>query len=186
MTREKIPAQGANGDEYMSLEEAAASRLVIALTDDSSFAITGAYIDEADKSENKSRQTALKKEVQSKGWAFTEFTARWVAAGIGCEEKAILIKGISFKKAFELCKRYDQKSFIYKNKHGIAEVCANDFEKYSSGDIVKTYHIDFDKPLNAQLASELFSKRKEPFELFEKYLLNARLGFTDLKIIIPE
>ena len=44
--------------------------------------------------------------------------------------------------------------------------------------------MDPDKPLNAQLASELFSKRKESFVLFEKYLLNTRLGFTDLKIII--
>ena len=192
--------------ETISLEESSTSRLVKNLTDDSTFAIISAFVDDASISENKKRQSNLKKEVQDKHWGFNEFVARWVADGVGYDEKSLLIKGISLKKAFELSQKYNQKSFIFKDKDRIVEICTNAFENYSPGDIVRTYHVDPNKPLNTQLASVIFSKQKEgpasksikgsnskpfqlqteSFNLYESRLLNTRLGFTDVKIILTE
>ena len=193
-------------EKTISLEEASTSRLVKTLTDDSTFAIISAFADGFSPAENRKRQAALKAEVQDKHWGFNEFVARWVADNVGYDEKSLLIKGISLKQAFELSKKYNQKSFIFKDKDKIREICTTAFENYSPGDVVRTYHVDPKKPLNTQLASEIFSKQKEgpaskpvkgsnlkpfqlqteSFELYESHLLNTRLGFTSVKILLSE
>lgn len=70
---------------------------------------------------------------------------------------------------------------------------------------MREYHVDSDKPLDTKLAQEIFSRSKEgpasllkkcsdrkpfkfneSFELYEKQLLNSRLGFTHTRINFNE
>ena len=77
---------------------------------------------------------------------------------------------------------------------------------YEKGDVVRKYNVDPDKPLNTQLASDIFSKKKEgpaskpikgsnakafqlqteSFELYQRNLVNAWHGFTESRINLSE
>lgn len=185
----------------VSLEEASTSRLVSKFVDDDiAFAIISACRPNED---NKKRTAELKRDVRNLNLGFNEFIGRWVEDGESFDETSLLITNIPFKKAFELGQRYNQSSIIYKDKNGVCEICTTPFETYKVGDVVKTYHIDPDKPLNIAVASEIFAGRiggpasllikgsnkkafnfKESFELYERQLLNTRLGFTESKLNI--
>lgn len=181
----------------MSLEEASNSRLVQKFTDDSTFAIISGSRPDND------RTPELKKDVRSLGLGFNEFTGRWVENGENFDENSLLISNIDYKTAFKLSQKYEQSSFIFKDKDEVKEICTTPFENYNVGDVVREYSIDPNKPLNTQIASEIFSGKrdtaasqlkkggnkkpfnfgiKENFELYEKVLINSRLGFTNTKI----
>ena len=175
------------------INEASTSRLVHNFTDDDvSFAIiSGERPDNDGTSE-------LKRDVRKLGFGFNEFIGRWVEDGVNYDEKSLLIPNISFKKAFELSQKYNQSSFIYKDKNGCKEYCTTPFENYSVGDVVRTYNIDKNHPLNTAVAKDIFAGKKggpasqlkkgsnkkpfnfkENFELYEKSFINTRLGFTE-------
>jgi hypothetical protein len=185
----------------VSLEEASTSRLVSKFVDDDiAFAIISACRPNED---NKKRTAELKRDVRNLNLGFNEFIGRWVEDGESFDETSLLITNIPFKKASELGQRYNQSSIVYKDKNGVREICTTPFETYKVGDVVRTYHIDPDKPLNTAVASEIFAGRiggpasllkkgsnkkafnfKESFELYERQLLNTRLGFTESKLNI--
>jgi len=202
-------------EESLILTETRTSRLVKTLTDDSSFAIISACRTEYSDGENFNRTYSLKKDVRQLGLGFNEFVGRWVeknpekGQNEASDENSLLIKGISFKDACMLGHKYEQASIIYKDKDRIVEVCTNDYEDYAGhkhrqGDIVNTFHVDPNKPLNSEDASKIFSRQaegpasmmkkgsnrkafqiqqaNESFELYEKYLLNTWNGFTQLRI----
>lgn len=194
-------------EETMSLEEASNSKLVQNLTDNSSFAIVSACRDELDASSNEERTYELKKE--AKKWGFNEFIGRWVEQskeGVphNSDEKSLLIKNISLKDACRLGKKYEQSSIIYKDADKIEEICTTPFtdwqgNKHQPGDVVNTFHVDPEHPLNNKIASEIFSGRKEgpasklvkggnkkEFQLQEKYFLNAWSGFTYIPINLSD
>lgn len=182
------------------INEASTSRLVHNFTDDNvSFAIMSGERPDND------RTSELKKDVRNLGLGFNEFIGRWVEDGVNYDENSLLIPNISFKKAFELSQKYNQSSFIYKDKNGCKEYCTTPFEEYSVGDVVRTYNIDKDKPLNTAIAKDIFAGRKggpasqlkkgsnkkpfnfkESFELYERELINTRLGFTENYIEFKE
>ncbi len=175
------------------INEASTSRLVHNFTnDDVSFAIISGERPDND------RTAELKKDVRNMGFGFNEFIGRWVEDGVNYDEKSLMITKIPFKQAFELGQKYNQSSIIYKNSDGCKEYCTTPFEDYSVGDVVRTYNINKDNPLNTKVASEIFSGMrggpasqlkkggnrvpfnfKENFELYEKELINSRLGFTE-------
>ena len=176
------------------LNEASTGRLVQRFIGDGTFAIiSGERPDE-------NRTPELKKEVRSLGLGFNEFIGRWVEDGINYDEDSLLIPDISFKKAFELGQKYNQSSIIFKDDRGVNEYCTTPFETYDVGDVVREYKIDPKKPLNTEIASQIFAGKisgpasqlkkggnkapfnfpvKENFELYEKELINSRLGFTE-------
>lgn len=182
------------------INEASTSRLVHNFTNDEvSFAIISGERPDDDKT------TELKKDVRSLGLGFNEFIGRWVEDGISYDEKSLLIPNISFKKAFELGQKYNQSSIIYKDKNGCKEYCTTPFENYNVGDIVRVYNIDKNKPLNTTIARDIFAGKvggpasqlkkgsnkaafnfKENFELYEKELINSRLGFTEYQIKLED
>lgn len=186
-----------------SLEEASTSRLVNnIINDDISFAVISACIPNED---NKTRTKHLNNDVSKLGLGFNEFIARWVENGESFDEESLLITGITEKQAFKLGQKYSQSSIIYKDAYGLREICTTPFEDYDIGDIVRGYHVDPDMPLDTNLAQEIFLRSKEgpasllkkgsdrkpfkfneSFELYEKQLLNSRLGFTHTRINLNE
>lgn len=194
-------------DEPVSLEEASNSRLVQNLTDDSSFAIISACRPNED---NFKRTYELKKDVRKLGYGFNEFVAKWAEQNPSTnevessDENSLLIKNIPLKTAVNLGSKYSQASIIYKDKDRIEEICTTDFVDYNGkqrkrGDIVNTFHVDPNKPLNSEVASQIFTgkkagpasklvkgKNKKAFQLQEKYLVNAWHGFTYIPIKLDE
>ena len=189
-------------EHQISLEEASTSKLVQNFTDDSTFAIISACRPDKD---NKARTLQLKKDVRSLGLGFNEFVGRWVEDGESFDEASLLIKNISFEQAFKLGQKYNQSSIIFKDKNGVREVCTVPFEKYHVGDVVRTYNIDPEKPLNTKVASDIFAGKiggpasllkkgsnkkafnfKESFELYERQLLNSRNGFSNIRITLSD
>lgn len=183
-----------------TLEEASTSRLYKNFTDDNiSFTIISASRPNED---NKTRTNNLKKDVRNLGLGFNEFIGRWVEDGESFDEDSLLIPNISFEDTFKLGQKYGQSSIIYKDKDGCNEYCTTAFENYKVGDIVRKYNIDKNKPLNTEMARNIFAGRiggpasqlkkgsnkkpfnfmTEDFELYEKQLLNTRLGFTESRI----
>ena len=63
-------------------------------------------------------------------------------------------------KAVSLGKEFGQSSIIVCDENGCHEVCTAPFETYSDGDVVRTFNIDRDNPMNISDAEEIFSKRK--------------------------
>jgi hypothetical protein len=69
----------------------------------------------------------------------------------------------------QLAKKYNQASFIYKDKEGCREICATKFESwdgdgkiYMPGEVVRTFNTNRDDRtiLNLEDAKEIFAKRK--------------------------
>ena len=184
------------------IDEASTSRLYKNFTDENiTFAIISGERPDDD------RTNELKKDVRNLNLGFNEFIGRWVEDGINYDEKSLLIPKISFKQAFELGKKYNQSSIIFKDKNGINEYCTTPFEVYDVGDVVRKYNIDKNKPLNTETAKQIFAGKiggpasqlkkggnktafnfqvKEEFELYEKTLINTRLGFTESLIDLKE
>lgn len=184
------------------IDEASTSRLYKNFTDDNTtFAIISGERPDDD------RTNELKKDVRSLNLGFNEFIGRWVEDGVNYDEKSLLIPKITFKQAFELGKKYNQSSIIFKDKEGVKEYCTTPFETYDVGDVVRDYNIDKDKPLNTKIAQQIFAGKiggpasqlkkggnkhafnfpiKEGFELYEKTLINTRLGFTESLIDLKE
>ncbi len=159
------------------LGEASVAILVHIFTDDSvSFAIISV------KGLDNGKALELKKDVESRGFGFTEFIGRWIEGGSEHSENSLLIPNISFKKAFGLGRKYEQPSIVYKDRNGCAEYCTTPFDDYSAGDVVRLYYFDKDRPLNTASVKELFFTAfdiKENFELYVKEFINSRLGFTE-------
>ena len=176
------------------IDEASTSRLYKNFTDDT---ITFAIIS-GERPDN-DRTNELKKDVRSLNLGFNEFIGRWVEDGINYDEKSLLIPKITFNQAFKLGQKYNQSSIIFKDKNGVKEYCTTPFEEYDVGDVVRTYNIDKEQPLNTEVAKQIFSGKiggpasqlkkggnkapfnfkTESFELYEKTLINSRLGFTE-------
>lgn len=183
------------------IDEASTSRLYKRFTDNGTFAIISGNRPDVD------RTTELKKDVRGLGLGFNEFIGRWVEDGINYDENSLLIPDISFKKAFELGQKYNQSSIIFKDNNGVKEYCTTPFETYDVGDVVREYNIDKDRPLNTEIAKQIFSGKvggpasqlkkggnkapfnfpvNEEFELCERTLINSRLGFTESLIDLKE
>ena len=159
------------------ISEASIHGLIHLLTDYSvSFAIIRA------EGLDSGRTSELKKDVETLGFGFVEFIGRWVEDGLDHTENSLLIPNISFRKAIELGRKYDQPSIVYKDKNGCAEYCTTPFEEYSAGDVVRVYNVGKGRPLNTASVQELFSTAfdlKENSELYVKEFINSRLGFTE-------
>ena len=167
-------------EERTSLEETCNLQLVRILTDDSAFAVI-------------KRTPALKKEARQ--WGCNEFVGRWVEQSdqdgtntVISDVTSLLIKNISLKDACRLGAKYNQSSIVFKDGEKIEEICTTPFtdwkgNAYNSGDIINTFHVDPEHPLNSKIASEIFTgSNKKEFQLWEKYFLNAWSGFTYIPI----
>lgn len=137
----------------------ATSRIYRQLTDDSDCAILSAYVDDESIEENKKSFTQLKADVRKAGYGYRTFVSRWVSDGIAFDEEALLIPKIDYRTAFRLSSKYNQKSFIYKNKNKCVEICTTPFEAYKEGDVVRTYNISGNNTLNIAQAQQIFSRK---------------------------
>lgn len=152
------------------INESSMSRIYKKLTDDSSCAIISTYRGERSEQENRKLLNDLKNIARSK-YGFIEFISRW-SEDIGGEvvssdERSLLIPNITFSEALRLAQKYDQASFIYKDKDCCKEYCSNDFKDYdgkyfSVGDTVRTFNTNKDDKniLNLTDAREIFERRK--------------------------
>ena len=137
----------------------ATSRIYRQLTDDSDCAIISAYVDDESIEENKKSFTQLKADVRKAGYGYRTFVSRWVSDGVAFDEEALFIPKIDYKTAFRLSNKYNQKSFIYKNKNKCVEICTTPFETYKEGDVVRTYNISGNNTLNIEQAQQIFSRK---------------------------
>ena len=92
------------------------------------------------------------------------------------------------KDACRLGAKYNQSTIIFKDGEKIEVICTTPFTDwkgnvYKPGDIINTFHVDPEHPLNSTIASEIFTgSNKKEFQLWEKYFLNAWSGFTYIPI----
>lgn len=180
------------------LNEISTSRLLKHLSDNKTLAIISTYRTERTEAENRSLLGKLKRDVRSMGLGFTEFIARWVQDNDGeteaSDERSLMIYGISLDKAIELGQEYEQSSIIFKSSDKCAEVCTTAFTDYEGvshtvGNIVRTFNMNSDRPLNIDQAKAIFSQRmggpasmpvkgNRPFNLQEVLEVESARGST--------
>lgn len=155
------------------INESSMSRIYQKLIDDSSCALISTYRSERSENENRKLLQELKQDVRVK-FGFIEFIARWSEKlddnkVVASDERSLLIPNISLAESMQLAKKYNQASFIYKDKEGCREICATKFESWDSngkiympGEVVRTFNINRDDRtiLNLEDAKEIFAKRK--------------------------
>jgi len=171
--------------------ESTNSRIYYHITNSNQWAIISPYrpVEELPAGDsNQKRMSQLKSDVRNLNLGFIQFISRWVENGEAFDEEALLIPNISRDKAFELGQKYNQSSIIYKDDKGCNEICTTPFETYSVGQIVRTYNLSGENPLNINDAEEIFSRKKsgpaskpkkggnmKPFTLKEVYeVIQAR------------
>ncbi|MGI6211971.1 MAG: hypothetical protein ACOYJJ_05280 [Anaerovoracaceae bacterium] len=173
----------------ISLEEKSTQRLIEYLTDDD---VTFAVFDtRSSGNEIAGFRKSLREDARAGGLNVHEYICRWTEGGEESEEDKLLIPGISFKTAVRLGTKYEQSTILFKDREGIREICTAPFASYQAGDIVSTCEINREKPLGPDVTKYLFaaedvrhSERLEGLELYERQLLNTRLGFTLSRIDI--
>lgn len=143
----------------MKVKEASTSRIYDNVIN-STWAIVSPYRGENDDKTNKSLMSSLKSDVRSLGYGFVEFVSRWVEDGEPFDEKSLLINNCKPEEAIDLGVKYHQSSVIIKDGNKCVEVCTNDFESYKRGDVVRTFNLVGDTPMNYNDAKEIFEKRK--------------------------
>ena len=157
--------------------ESTNSRIYYHITNSNQWAIISPYrpVEELPAGDsNQKRMSQLKSDVRNLNLGFIQFISRWVENGEAFDEEALLIPNISRDKAFELGQKYNQST--------------TPFETYSVGQIVRTYNLSGENPLNINDAEEIFSRKKsgpaskpkkggnmKPFTLKEVYeVIQAR------------
>lgn len=147
-------------EELDCIDESNTFRILGHLQDDSSCAIISPYRGEYSEEENRKRMVNLKSDTRKMGYGFIEFISRWAEGGEEFDERSILIPGITNKEAFELGKKYEQSSIIYKDDSGCFEVCTNPFEGHSRGDVVRKFLNTGEHILNIEQARDIISKKE--------------------------
>lgn len=130
------------------------------IKEDSNWAIVSTYNGNLEDDENKKRISSLKSEVRNMNYGFIQFVSRWVDNNEAFDEDSLFIPKLTYDKAVSLGKEFGQSSIIVCDENGCREVCTAPFETYSDGDVVRTFNIDRDNPMNMSDAEEFFSKRK--------------------------
>ena len=104
------------------IKSASTSRVYERLrNNDIQVAIISPYRGEYNNKENKERMTHLKADVRKLGYGFNQLVSRWVENGESFDEESLLIPDITFNQAFQLGKKYDQLSILYKDSGMIRE-----------------------------------------------------------------
>ena len=157
-----------------TIAESSTSRIYQHITEDNNWAIISAYRDYCSEKENNSRTMHLIQDVKMK-YGYNMFESRWVwydeesDSNQISKERALLIPNIPFKEAFALGQKYNQQSIIVSNDGQCREVCTTSYEyedengtvhKYSSGDVIRTFSLNKDKPLSISDAEEIFNGSK--------------------------
>ena len=172
------------------LKESSTSRIYQHLTKDKNWAIISPYKDYYSTKENKGRMNKLKSIVRKDyGLGFNEFLSKWVYNDelnnkVSTDEASLLIPNMTKEQAIKLGKEFEQSSVIVNDKDGCQEICTTPFENYSVGDVVRTYNIDGDTPMNISKAEEIFANREvgpvskakkggKPFKLSEVYEVSS-------------
>ena len=174
----------------MNILETKTSRIYHHITNSNNWAIVSPYRSEYSQTENEQRMTKLKLDVRKLNYGFIQFVSRWVENGEAFDEESLLIPKMTENDAIELGKKYEQSSVIVCSDGNAREICTTPFETYNSGDIVRTFNLTGDKPLNIKDAEEIFAKRKggpvskpkrgkaKPFTLKEVYECNLPKAST--------
>lgn len=165
----------------MKILETKTSRIYHHIAESKLWSIISPYRSEYSEEENKQRMTKLKSIVRKMGFGFIQFVSRWVENGEAFDEESLLIPKMGISDAVSLGKQFEQSSVIVCENGKTQEICTTPFETYNEGDIVRTFNLSGEKPLNIQDAEEIFAKRKggpvskpkygksKPFTLKEVY-----------------
>ncbi len=164
----------------------AASRLTQKLVDDDiRFAVIGECCPGIEGVGN------LHRELKALGFRCNQFIGRWIENGELKEEHSLLIPDISLKKALIIAQKHEFSAIVYKNKNGCQMVCTAPFESYQIGDVIMTFKINKENPLNTETMAKLFSGKKqktvnsetaESFTLTERVLVSTFYGLTEEKV----
>lgn len=103
------------------------------------------------KSDNKSRNVDLLKELQSRGYRFHPLRGSWE----GVAEKSVLVPDMAFADLIEMGRRFDQESVIFKDPSGVIGM-------YYLGDGTVTFAVDAEGSMAVQVATGrgLYSKTR--------------------------
>ena len=143
-----------------SLNETTTSRVFQHIKSGEPWAIVSPYRYEYSDDENRHRMTELKADVRGEGYGFIHLISRWVEDGIAFDEESLLIPKCSEEDAITLGKKFEQSSVIVSHDGRCVEICTNPFENYSEGEVVRTFNLNNETPMNIKDAEEIFSKRK--------------------------
>lgn len=143
-----------------SLKESSVGRMNQHLTEDKNFAIISPCKNGDSKEEHKKNLAKLKNEVYNKyNLGFIELVSKWVdEEGNVFDEYALFVPNMSKKVAMRLGEEYSQCSVIVCDDGKCEEICTTPFDKYSVGDIVKTFNLSSDTPMNIALAKSILDK----------------------------
>lgn len=133
----------------------------------------------------------FKDELREGDFEYSEFTGKWIEDGKYVEKTSLLWADINERQACKLGNHYKRCSIFYKDVKEIREICTYPFLKgdkeYKSGDIIRTLPINFKIPLNMEFVKTIFAERNisnelKDFSLYEKSLINTRIGVAVYKI----
>lgn len=153
------------------LFETTTSRIYTHLTDTkNNCAIVSPFRTEYSQQENMQRLSSLKQEVRKLGYGFIELIARWSEQNdnneiVSSDEHSLLIPKMNKELAISLGEKFEQSSIIVKEGTVCNEVCTTPFmawdsdKQFKKGDVVRTFNLNTDKPLNIEQAQQIFSHR---------------------------
>lgn len=143
-----------------NIKESSIGRMNQHLTDDKNFAIISPCKNGDSKEEHKKNLAKLKNEVYNKyGLGFIELISKWVdEEGNVFDEYALFIPNMSKKVAMKLGEEYSRCSVIVCDDGKCEEICTTPFDQYSVGDIVRTFDLSSDTPMNITLAKSILAK----------------------------
>ncbi|MCH5155281.1 MAG: hypothetical protein J1F69_01620 [Clostridiales bacterium] len=118
--------------------------------------------------EGKSVLQSIKNEVSKQyKLGYSHLISRWIDTnGTPYDEEALIIYGIFYGDAMVLGTKYNQKSIIVKDMNGCREIVSTVYTDCSRGskhrvmDVIRTFNLSGDTPLNMKTATEVFNNRK--------------------------
>lgn len=183
-TTESIEESATSGKK---LEEASTSRIYSHLTQDENWAIISPYnTDKYSRKQNQGRMNKLRAIVQKDyGLGYNQFLSKWVYEDedgntVSTDEESLLIPQMTKAQAMKLGKDFEQSTIIVNDKDGCREICTTAFGPYNVGDVVRTYDLSGNTPMNIEHAEEIFANKTvgpvskaikggKPFHLSEVY-----------------
>lgn len=162
------PVGGGMGESLDTVSEASLGRVYNHMQND--FAIISASRYNLSAEKNHYRTSQLKQDIRKLGLGYTELLGRWKEINpdngdeIISDERSLFIPDITLSDAESLGKKFEQSSIIYGKDGVVKEICTKGFtgddkKEYRPGDVVRTFNLKGNTPLNIQDATNIFTNK---------------------------
>ena len=115
------------------------------LAESSNCAVISSWTIHSTEDENKKRIAHLKADVRKLGFGFAEFLCRQETVEQKLDIRFLLIPKIGKEAALRLGAEYEQKSVLWQDETGFAELCSVPFEAFSRGEVIRKIEVTKDQ-----------------------------------------